>query len=178
MCVTRWWWTLLLIRLARVRRVPTICKWLGNLPRWRHDPNYRMICRLLRLQILQLLPNSLTWIVLLSRHRLPSLLVLASQILGLSSHLRLVCPEDFAPPSQNALSEPNSSYSSLSLPAQPVADDSEAVGSSLRSKTPLRSFLATLYVILSNLWRRRGGSTVTLWKRLAILAFAKETPYS
>ena len=45
-----------------------------------------------------------------------------------------VSPEGFAPQSQNAHSEPHSSYPSLSLPAQPVVDDSEAVRTSLRSK--------------------------------------------
>ena len=47
-----------------------------------------------------------------------------------------VSPEGFAQPSQNALSEPHSSYPSLALPDQPVVDDSEAVRTSLGSKTP------------------------------------------
>ena len=53
-------------------------------------------------------------------------------------------PEGFAPPSQNALSELHSLYPSLSLPAQPVADDSEAVRTSLRSKKPTKFFGDTL----------------------------------
>ena len=66
-----------------------------------------------------------------------------------------VSPEGFAPQSQNAHSEPHSSYPSLSLPAQPVVDDSEAVRTSLRSKKNLRNSLATLYATLLNELRRR-----------------------
>ena len=66
-----------------------------------------------------------------------------------------VSPEGFAPPSQNAHSEPHSSYPSLSLPAQPVVDDSEVVRTSLRSKKNLRNSLATLYATLLNELRRR-----------------------
>ena len=61
-----------------------------------------------------------------------------------------VSPEGFAPPSQNALSEPHSSYPSLSLPAQPVVDDSKDIRTSLRSKKNLRNSLATLYATLIN----------------------------
>ena len=43
-----------------------------------------------------------------------------------------VSPEGFVQSLQNALSEPHSSYPSLSLPAQPLVDDSEAVSTSLR----------------------------------------------
>ena len=48
-----------------------------------------------------------------------------------------VSSEGFVQPSQNALSEP---HSSLSLPAQPVVDDSEAVRTSLRNKKPNKFF--------------------------------------
>ena len=48
-----------------------------------------------------------------------------------------VSSEGSVQPSQNALSEP---HSSLSPPAQPVVDDSEAVRTSLRSKKPTKFF--------------------------------------
>ena len=48
----------------------------------------------------------------------------------------IVSPQGLVHPSHSASSEPHSSYPSLSLPAQPVLDDSETVRTSLRSKKP------------------------------------------
>ena len=51
-----------------------------------------------------------------------------------------VSSEGLIQPSHDALSEPRSSYPSLSLPAQPVVEDSEAVRASSRSKEPTKFF--------------------------------------
>ena len=48
--------------------------------------------------------------------------------------------EGFVQPAQHVPSEPHSSYPSLSLPAQPVVDDSEAVRTSSRSKKTTKFF--------------------------------------
>ena len=95
----------------------------------------------LRLLIRPILLSSSTRIVQHFCHLLPllpRLLVLAQQTLGPSFYLRMVCPECFVQTSQNALSEPHSPYPSLSLPAQPVVDNSEAFRTSLRSKKPTK----------------------------------------
>ena len=46
-----------------------------------------------------------------------------------------VAPEGFVQPAQHVPTESDSSYPSLSLPAQPVVDDSEDVRTSSRSKS-------------------------------------------
>ena len=55
-----------------------------------------------------------------------------------------VSSEGLIQPSQGALSEPRSSYPSLSLPAQPMVDNSEAVRASSRSKKPTKFFCDSL----------------------------------
>ena len=51
-----------------------------------------------------------------------------------------VAPEAFVQPAQHVPPESNSSYPSLSLPAQPVVADSEAVRTSSRSKKATKFF--------------------------------------
>ena len=51
-----------------------------------------------------------------------------------------VSSEGFVQPAQHVPSEPHSSYPSLSLPAQPVVDDSNAVRTSSRSKKATKFF--------------------------------------
>ena len=51
-----------------------------------------------------------------------------------------VAPEGFVQPAQHVPTESYSSYPSLSLPAQPVVDDSEAVRTSSRSKKATKFF--------------------------------------
>ena len=48
--------------------------------------------------------------------------------------------KDLNPPSHSASTELPSSYPSLFLPAQPVVDDAESVGTSYRSKKPTQFF--------------------------------------
>ena len=55
-----------------------------------------------------------------------------------------VVSEGFVPSSQHVPPEPHSSYPSLSLPAQPVVDDSEVVRTSSRSKKATKFFVDPL----------------------------------